>query len=107
MLRPYRSGPKVRPVEYLLVRQHRRPLDRVLELADIARPLLLFEPGDGIIAEGQRPAEALRQPRHEMPRQRSDVVLPLPQGRQLDHDDVDPIEQVLAKPAGADLGLEI
>ena len=42
-----------------------------------------------------------------MTRQWRDVLLALPQRRQLDHDDVDAIKQILAKPSGLGLGLEI
>src|SRR6266487_4547918 len=42
-----------------------------------------------------------------MTRQWRDVLLALPQRRQLDHDDVDAIKEILAKPSDLSLGLEI
>ena len=65
------------------------------------------EPADRIVSERERPTEALGETSREMARERRDVVLAIAQGRQLDHDDIDAIEQILAKPAGAHLGLEI
>ena len=49
----------------------------------------------------------MRQPCGEVSGQRRDVVFPIAQRRQLDHHDVDPVEQVLTKRPCADLGLEV
>src|SRR5689334_6617136 len=99
--------PQIPSVQLRLVRKHGRALDGVFELAHVARPLLLFEPGDRVGAEGERPAKSLRQARGEVPREWGDVVFALAQGRQRDDHDIDTIEQVFPKSAGAHFRLEV
>src|SRR3989441_628050 len=70
-------APEIDRVQDLLVGQHRRALDRVLELSHVAGPLLLLEPCDSAVAECERAAEPLRQPCGEVPGQRGDVLFPL------------------------------
>ncbi len=62
--------------------------------------------------EGPRrgPGEALLLPalvREEVPRQIADVLGPFAQGRELQCDDVEPVEEIGAEPSGQDLRLEI
>src|SRR5258706_12485164 len=79
MVRAAWNGAEIPRLEFVPVRQDHRSLDRVLQLAHVAAPLLLLEPGDGRVAQRQRPAEALRQPRDEVARQGRDVFAPLGQ----------------------------
>ena len=46
-----RFDPEIDRAQYLMVREHRGPLDRVLELGNVARPGLLLEPSNRISAE--------------------------------------------------------
>src|SRR2546425_2272804 len=98
---------KIGRLQSLLVREHRRALDRVLELSHVAGPLLLLKPCDSGVAECERAAQPLGQPCGEVPGQGRDVVFPLAQRRQLDRHDIDAVEQVLTKPSGADFCFEI
>src|SRR5262249_29728841 len=45
--------------------------------------------------------------RHEMTRQKRDILAPLPQGRDADRHDIEPVEQILAETAGGDLGAQV
>src|SRR6266571_8844399 len=58
----WRGGGGVRPevhrLQDLLIREHRRALDRMLELASVPRPALLDQPRHGCLAQGERMPEA-------------------------------------------------
>src|SRR5439155_496843 len=68
--------PKIARLEDLLIRQHRRPLDGVLERPYVARPRLLAEPLERRFAQGHAPAEPAGKPGRKMPRQGCDVAAP-------------------------------
>src|SRR2546425_3308658 len=78
--------------------QDQRPLDHVLELSDVARPTVVLEDRERVGAHSLHGfAELRRDLSDELCRQERDVVRSLPKGRQVDKDDVQPIEEVLAK----------
>src|SRR5260221_12724248 len=107
MVRAAWNGAEIPRLEFVPVRQDHRSLDRLRTLAERAAPLLLVEPGDGRVAQRQRPAEALRQARDEVARQGRDVFAPLAQRRQLDRHDVEPVEEVLPESPGSRPGREV
>src|SRR4051812_6127777 len=69
-----RFTPKIGRVQRRFVGQHCCSLDHILELADIARPRLLLEPRDRLVADRERPAKALPQSRCEMASQWRNVL---------------------------------
>src|SRR5438034_7488300 len=90
-----------------LVREHRRALDGMLQLAHVARPALRLEPRQRVVTQDHGPPEAAGESGRKVARQWLDVGPPLRQRRQMDGDDVEAVVQVLAEPAGSRLGLEI
>ena len=69
-------------------------LDRVLELADVARPVVGRQGRDRIRRRSSRPARcARRRWLQELLDQQRDVVAPLAQRRQPDDDHAEPIER--------------
>jgi hypothetical protein len=77
-----------------------RTLDDVLQLADVAWPRMALQSRLGRDAQPQaRPTSARAVRCQKMARQRDDVLDPLPQCRDQQGKDVEPIEQVLAKQA--------
>src|SRR5262249_28350101 len=85
------------------LREDDRALDHVLQLADVTRPVVSPEPIDilGRQRRGRHPM-LLRHPRNAVRGQLGNVVLSRPQRWQRERKDVQPIEQILAEPAGAD-----
>ena len=85
----------------LAVAHEHRALDRVLELADVARPVIAREHVDG---RRRDPLDVLpvldRVLREEVVGQQHDVRLPLAKRRREDREHVQPVEQVLAERAG-------
>ena len=82
------------------VRQDDSAIDRVLQLADVARPIEVGQAGQGL---GRNPDYGLAflhiEAAHKAGNQGGDVFLALAQGRRLDREDVQAIEQVLTEPA--------
>ena len=78
-------------------------LDQVLQLPDVAWPLVLLERGQRFVGD---PVDVLAElgavAIPEQAGQLRQIVDPLPQRRQLDRDDVDPVEQILAEGACLD-----
>ena len=96
-----------RLVDRVAADQRRQPPHQVLEFADIARPAVAL---DGV--ERTRVEGLARQPIgggavEEVPRQRRDVVDARPQRRQAQRHDVQPVEQVFAKPPGIDQAAQV
>ena len=90
-----RSGADARPRA-----QHHRALDDVLQLADVARPAVVHQQVERLRLELDAGLAVLRAVLlEEVLRQRRNVVLALPQRRQVDVDDVQPVVEVLAEPA--------
>ncbi len=90
------------------LRQHHRPLDRVLQLAHVARP----------VVRQQRVQGARREPLHllavgarvlldEVADQRGNVALALAQRRQRHRHHVEPVVEVLAEAPGLHLGGQV
>src|SRR5262249_37830820 len=74
-----------------------------LELADVARPLVLPEPLEASGRERLEPlAHLAREPLDERAREEHDVVAPLPDGSDPDREDVQPVVEVLAELPVAD-----
>src|SRR5512135_226499 len=95
---------QVRDGQIGAVAQDDRPLDVVLELADVPRPVVVAEQAHRIGVDPPHLAPVLLgvAPQEEIDQER-DVLTPLAQGGQVDRDDVEAIVQVLAEPAGVDL----
>ena len=99
-----RSSRPTRP----LPRHHDRALDRVAQLAHVARPGIGVE---GLPRLGVEALELLAVLLGELAQEghgeQGDVVAPLAQGRHVDVDDVEPVVEVLAEGSLADLLLEV
>src|SRR5690348_1272134 len=102
-----RSFPEINRLEDLLVREHRRTLDRMLERPHVSRPRLLAQPGDGRVTQRHRATQSVSELSGEVAGERGDVLAPLDEGREVNGDDVQTIEQVMPKPAGGRLGREV
>ncbi len=90
------------------VGQHHGPLHVVLQLAHVARPIVLLQDLGHRWRQLRRiAAMLLAVPFQEEPRQRRDVLAPLAQRRQLDGHHVEAVIQVVAEAAGRDLVFEI
>src|SRR5215472_4008808 len=76
--------------------QGERSSDYVLELPHVSRPLIPLEAFDRLLGE-DRPDTSARVERPKVLDQRGNVLLPLPQGRQVQVHDIEPIKEVLAK----------
>jgi hypothetical protein len=88
--------------------QDRRPLDDVLQLAHVARPVVPLEQPERLgLHVAERRVVALGDLVQEVPAQLGHVLRPLAQRRQLDRHDVEPVEQVLAELALGDRRLEV
>lgn len=88
----------------LAVTQQHRALDHVGELAHVSGPAVDLEASHRFVVDAWGIAPlGLGVPCEEASRERWDVVGSLAQRRQLDLEDLDPEEEVLAEPAGADL----
>ena len=87
-----RKGQQIEAVEGDISVEH------VLKLPHIAGPMM----GQGRVqdpAGNQRQPVLIFMPPHKMIDQQGDILFPLPQGRQMNGDDVDPIKKILAHPA--------
>ena len=98
---------EVRWLQDLFVRQHRGALDRVLELACVARPALGDEPRKPLVAHGQRAPQATPDLHGEVAGQGRDVLPPLGERREVDGDHVEAIEQIHPEPARGRLPREV
>ena len=91
-------GGQVVLLDGVALRQHHRALDDVLELTDVARPVVGDDLRQRAVAEAFHalavlPGKALQEMRGE----RRHVALPTPQRGQRDVDHVEPIVQILAE----------
>src|SRR6202795_1159296 len=85
-----------------------QPLDHVAELAHVARPVVGEEVGERLGGDGLRAPPVLgREERDEVLHQGRDIFFSLAEWRHLNRDDVEPIKEILAEAAGADLLLEV
>ena len=85
----------------------RKPAHQILELADIARPVIALEPLDGRRLEALRRQTLLLGDAEEMAHEVGNVLEPLAQRRQPQRHDVQPVEQILAEQALVDLLLQV
>src|SRR5271166_6570500 len=84
------------------------PFDLILELADVARPIVLLKQIQGcMIKFSDLLLLALACDRQEPSRQQRDVAPPRPQRWELDRENSEAVVEVGAKPACRDRGLEI
>ena len=81
-------------------RQHDRALDDVLELAHVARPVVLRQQIERLRRQLEVASCLFSSPyfSRKCCDEQRDVVLAIAQRRQLDRDDVQPVEQILAEP---------
>src|SRR2546426_5327804 len=106
--RAFRLQPRVVDRECLAFAQHDGTLDHVLQLTDIARPVVrLQECHRALLDARDLLAGALREPFHEVLNEDWYVVHALPQGRDRDRKHIQSIEQIGAGCAARDRGLEI
>ena len=85
-----------------------RALHGVLELADVARPVVVDQQPERALRElADLLADLLRQALDEGVGEQGDVLAALAQGRDADVDHVEPVEQVVAERAGRDRLLEV
>ena len=83
--------------------QDYRALDHVAQLANVSRPGVALEVLLGVGSQAAHLTIVLSvELLDERARQQRDVVLAVTQGRQVDREDVEPIEEVLAKLVRAD-----
>ena len=102
--RPRSCGGRCSTRQLGAVAQDHRPLDVVLQLADVARPVVVAEQPHRLgVDPPHLAAVLLGVALQEELDQRRDVLAALAQGRQVDRHDVEPVVQVLAEPAGLDL----
>src|SRR6185503_16228619 len=89
-------------------RQDHGALDHVLELADVARPVVALQQSRLLLRQRQRPmTEFLARALEEVTRDLNDVVTALAQRRHLDRENAEPVEQVLTESPFGDGLLEI
>src|SRR6185295_14095812 len=86
--------------------QYQGAFHDVLELAHVARPVVLHQQLDRLLVDALVAASRRVTP-HEVVDQQGNVVAAQPQRRQLDRDDIEAIEQVGAETALGDLLLEV
>ena len=79
-----------------------RLLDDVLELAHVPRPVVGEQPRQGQPRDRPARQPALGQLLEEVLHEQRDVLEPVAERGQLDREDVEPVVQVLAEPAGGD-----
>src|SRR5256885_11649721 len=80
-----------------------RPFDHVLELPDVARPTVVLENRERLRADAlHRFAELRGDFSDEVRGQQRDILPPLPQGRQLNRNDVQSVEEILSQDAVGD-----
>ena len=84
------------------------PLDEVLQLPDVPGEIVFLEQVDGVGGDlADVLAHLFRVFLEEVLGEQLEVLLPLPQGRHLDLDDVEAVEEVLPEPPGDDLVLQV
>ena len=77
-------------------------LDDVLELADVAGPVVAGQAREGLARERLGGHPPLLEPLQDVVDQERDIIEPLAERGQLDRDHVEAIVQILAEPAGGD-----
>ena len=83
-------------------------LDNVLQLPDVARPVILLEQPEGIRRDLQSALRVLLAVLlEEMLGEQRDVLPPLAEGWQIDRDDVQTIVQILPEPVLFDHALQV
>ena len=89
------------------VGEQRAPLDGVVKLPHVPRPVVRSQPGQGVFAESpDRPVVLLGEALQEVMGQGHEVLTALAQGRQVDADHVEAKVEVLAEVSGRDAILE-
>jgi hypothetical protein len=106
-----RAG-RVGRVDRVAVAERHRALDHVDQLAHVARPRVRDQRRHRVARDPDHPlgavgAAVVALGLEEVLDQLGDVVGALAQGRQVDADDAEPVEQVLAEAPGPDLVLEV
>src|SRR5438093_3488311 len=80
------------------------PLDQVFQLAHVSRPGIARQPLDGLGLElSPRPAVLVPEPLHEVADEERDVLAARAERLDVDGDDAQPVEEVLAETARLDL----
>src|ERR1035438_6116953 len=93
------GGGKMLQLNHPAPAQHEGVLDNILQLPHVAGEVMFHEPGQHWVGNaGNIFALEPVEPRDEMVNQQRDVLPPVSQARQFNANDMNPIEQVLAKP---------
>src|SRR5215469_11544142 len=83
-------------------------LDNVAQFADVARPGVAHQYVDRIVGDFARPpAIGSRQLLQEMPSEKGDIFLSLPQGRHKEGNDIQAVEEIFAKIAAQNFFFQI
>src|SRR5581483_516255 len=95
---------EVGALDRVALAEDRGPLQRVLQLADVSRPVVFAQRGTGIAAELQsRLLEIAHQPLQEKVSQSIEVLLARAQRRKRDGKDVEPEKEIFTKPSALHL----
>ncbi len=98
----------VRAGDAIVVGEDDQALHEVLELPHVAGPRLRGEERDGVVVDADvRPRGGLRELGHEVAREPCGVLGALAERRDVQRDDRETVEEILAELAGRDHGLEI
>ena len=98
-----RQGGEIVRLQEGRVGQNDGAVDRIFKLADIARPIMIAQKGQGLGTGPHDPAALLDiEPLDEMGHQRWDVFAPIAQRGGLDRKDVQTVIEVIAKAALGD-----
>src|SRR5690606_24360039 len=87
--------------------QDGQPLDEVLELADVARPVIVREACEGLVREGDSRAPLLDALVDQVANQLRQIVEPLPERRNANREDVEAEIKVLSELPLSDARLEV
>src|SRR3546814_13415115 len=88
-----------------VVAQYGGAEQRVLELADIARPVIVHQQPDRVVGDPDRAQpRLLGDPREQVARERGNVAGALAQRRDRHLDDVEPVIESLAEPPRLEIG---
>src|SRR5204863_9583669 len=98
-----RNDAEVAQLDEVAVAEDRSALDAVLQLADVARPVIVVQRGAGVVGHAQAGAvQLVREARERKVRERANVLPALAKRRDRDREDVDAEEEVFAERAALD-----
>jgi hypothetical protein len=93
--------------DFFAARHHHAPLQHILQLAYIARPIVFLDCRHRLALQPRRPPEPRRVHLQKSIRQQRDVLLVGPQRRQINGHHAQPVKQILTKLCVANLRQQI